>query len=371
METYLWFPFLYIQEFLMENNTQVKIPQQSFDRIMYFDYLRILATIAVMVIHIAAEKILEPSVYSYDFNMLNIWDSLARWSVPMFAMLSGALFLDNSIPMTLKSVFKQNILRIITAFCFWSAFYVADYTITYGGLDIKGAALMFCQGHYHMWFLFMIVGLYLIVPIMRKITESEYLTKYFVILSLVFTFIIPTILRIPPFTLAQAGYGYLQFNLTRGYVCYFVMGYWLHKTEICKKMRWIIYILGISGFAATILLTAFESRKTGAFYANYYDYFTLNVMLEAVGLFVFAKYVLSKIKLNNIMNKLIVKLSLLSFGAYLIHAFVIEKLALLGLNSLSFNPALAVPAITVLVFVASMVVSAVISKIPVLKKYIV
>jgi len=351
-------------------NDTPKVQPQTFERVIYFDYLRILATIAVMVIHIAAEKILEPSVYSYDFNMLNVWDSLARWSVPMFAMLSGALFLNNSIPVTLKSIFKQNILRIITAFCFWSAFYAVDYAITYDAWDIKSMILMFCQGHYHMWFLFMIVGLYLIVPIIRKITESQFLTKYFVILSLVFTFIIPSILRIPPFTLAQAGYGYLQFNLTRGYVCYFVMGYWLHNTEFSKKIRGLIYFLGICGFAATILLTAYESRKTGAFYANYYDYFTLNVMLEAVGLFVFAKYELSRIRLGDRLKKIIVKLSLLSFGAYLVHAFMIGKLNLLGLNSLSYNPAISVPLITVIVFAASMLVSLIISFIPVLKKYI-
>ena len=136
-------------------------------------------------------------------------------------------------------------------------------------------------------------------------------------------------------------------------------------------IRYLIYLLGIAGFAATIILTMMISRANNEFYPNYQDYFTMNVMFEAVSLFVFSKYELSRIRIGEKSKKAIIKLSTWSFGAYLLHAFFIEKLALAGITSLSYNPILAVPAITVIVFVASTLVSAIISKIPVLKKYIV
>ncbi len=52
----------------------------------------------------------------------------------------------------------------------------------------------FINGHYHMWFLFMIVGLYLIVPfLLRPIVRDEKLLRYFLLLTLIFTFLLPQI----------------------------------------------------------------------------------------------------------------------------------------------------------------------------------
>ena len=58
------------------------------------------------------------------------------------------------------------------------------------------------------------------------------------------------------------------------------------------------------------------------------------------------------------------KMSKYSFGAYLVHALIIEQLdKQLGLNTLSFNPVLAVVFITVTVFAVSFGISAVLSRI--------
>ena len=355
----------------MGDNPNLQVQSQGFERVMYFDYLRILATAAVMVIHICASTILEPSVFSFDFNVLNFYDSIARWAVPVFAMISGAIFLDNEIQIPFKSIMKQNVLRILTAFCFWSVFYVVDYCITYEVPETMDLIEDLLGGHYHMWFLFMIVGLYIIVPIVRKITADIKLAGYFVLLAFIFTFFLPEVLRNPPLDVVYPVFHFIQFNITRGYVCYFVAGYWLHKIEIKKSIRYLVYLLGIAGFAATVILTMMISRANNEFYPNYQDYFTMNVMFEAVALFVFSKYELSRIRIGEKTKNVIIKLSTWSFGAYLIHAFFIEKLALLGFTSLSYNPVIAVPALTVAVFIASTLVSAIISKIPGLKKYIV
>ncbi len=75
---------------------------------------------------------------------------------------------------------------------------------------------------------------------------------------------------------------------------------------------------------------------------------------------------------NNRLNAVFAKLSKYSFGAYLFHLFVINWLELrFGLNTLSFNPVLSVTLITLIVFIISFAVSAVLNKIPFVKKYIV
>ena len=69
-------------------------------------------------------------------------------------------------------------------------------------------------------------------------------------------------------------------------------------------------------------------------------------------------------------NKIITTLSKYSFGAYLVHALVIEKLnEWFGLNTLSFYPGLSVPIISFLVFIISYAISAVLHLIPVVRNY--
>lgn len=63
-------------------------------RTAYFDYLKIIATFAVVVIHTVAKKWYSAGVESTEWQILNLYDSLSRWAVPIFVMVSGALFLD-------------------------------------------------------------------------------------------------------------------------------------------------------------------------------------------------------------------------------------------------------------------------------------
>ena len=65
-------------------------------RIAYFDVLRILATFAVIVLHLSAQHWADTDVYSRAWQAFNLYDSAVRWAVPVFVMISGALFLSGS-----------------------------------------------------------------------------------------------------------------------------------------------------------------------------------------------------------------------------------------------------------------------------------
>jgi surface polysaccharide O-acyltransferase-like enzyme len=96
---------------------------------------------------------------------------------------------------------------------------------------------------------------------------------------------------------------------------------------------------------------------------------TVNVMLMSVAVFTFFKQ-----HLNKSMKKqaLVVFLSKCSFGAYLIHLLILFMLDYFcHFNSLTINPVVAVPLISVIIFVVSMGISAVLNKIPVVKDYLV
>ena len=88
-------------------------------------------------------------------------------------------------------------------------------------------------------------------------------------------------------------------------------------------------------------------------------------MCEAVAVFVFFRERL------NFPVRFMRALSQYSFGAYLVHPAVIEFLAELGLDSLTFSPVISIPIVALAVFVISFAISAVLNHIPILKKYIV
>ena len=74
----------------MDVTTQTK----TNGRILYFDFLRIFATLAVMVLHVAAQNWYSTSVSSFEWQTFNFFNSIVRWGVPIFVMISGALFLN-------------------------------------------------------------------------------------------------------------------------------------------------------------------------------------------------------------------------------------------------------------------------------------
>lgn len=353
---------------LEQVNTSVK-------REAYFDCLRIAATFAVMILHIASQNWYAVEAGTYEWKVFDFYDSIVRWAVPVFVMISGALFLRRR--QSIERIFKKNILRIITAFVFWSALY-ALVNLMIGRSEPKNVLREFVEGPTHLWFLFMIVGLYLIVPLLQKIVVSMELTQYFVVLSLAFTFALPyaiTLISLYSEKLGSIAKGLLNsvcFNFTLGYVGYFVFGYYFSRIDIKGKKQWLIYLLGIFGLVITIFASKVFPISDKRAAAVFHDNMTLNVMLVSVSIFVFAQNNLSLPNVSPKVKEALKKLSEYSFGAYLVHAMVITQLNhLLGLNTLSFDPLISVPVIGIIVFVISFAISGIIHHIPVLNKHIV
>ncbi len=341
------------------------------NRIIYADILRVLATFAVMIIHVSATNYAQLEPNTYEWNILNIYDSLARWCVPMFAMLSGMFFLNTNRPLTMKKLYTKNIYRVVLALIVWGFIYQVYKGFLNHTIDryfLLDTFLVIFQGktHYHLWFLYMILGLYLITPILRTFMKSA--TKkdieYFLVISFIFTSLLPTLNHFEPFHLVAPFFIKFDVNLVLGYTIYFIMGYYLATYELSAKTKKWLYILGVIGILATIVGTRILSLEKGAPDTFLYYYLRANVFFTPVALFLFGKEFLQKIRLGERSLKIISILSTYSFGMYLVHDMIRTILMRFGIDNLLFNQIFSVPIIAVMIFIISFIITHFIRKIP-------
>ncbi len=341
------------------------------DRRWTFDLLRIAASFAVIVLHVSSDGWSGTEILSPEWHTFNVFGSIAWWAVPVFVMVSGALFLGGDRP--IKRIWRKNIFRIVLAFFAWSAVYALAERTPGTPLIMMLRAIL--RGKSHMWFLPMIACLYMAVPVLRKIVESESVMKYFLFLSFLFAFVIPQAVSCLSLisdtwgTFAGQWIGIASFHFPMGYTGYFILGYYLDKIEIGKRAERWIYLLGACGFLFTIAATAAVSGRLQRMVEDFYSVHTVNILLESIAVFVWFKN--HRIPENPLFRKFVGRMSKYSFGAYLAHMLVLDWLARNGIRMLLFHPLFSVPSISILVFALSYILSAGLNHVPLVKKYFV
>ena len=223
----------------------------------------------------------------------------------------------------------------------------------------------------------MIVGLYLLIPLLRPIVKSESLTRYFLLLALIFTFLLPQLALFTSFVSYEAStvirtvimYSYCFFP--HGFTVYFVGGYYLSRRSFSRREEIVLYCVGIAALLFSIIAPAALSRAQGAANPTFYSYNDLNVLCTSVPIFVFAKQHLNFPRMGERAYALLRKMSKYSFGVYLVHPMVIELLQHFGIDTFSCNAFFSVPLLAVFVFAVSTLISALLNAIPFIKDHFV
>lgn len=352
-------------------------------RILYLDMLRIIAIMAVVVIHVCAIELYTADVHSVRWLSITAWDSLVRWAVPVFVMISGYFFLDNSRPLSIKKLLFKNIARLVLVFIAWSFIYAMEEKLMHPDTSWRHLLLLFVEGKYHMWFLWMIIGLYLATPILRKITADKDITKYFLALGIITALIIPTLRTILWALMAVHPSGILtginnvtsfaidttKLNIATGYTVYYVLGYVIGHSNLTDKQRKAIYGLALLGFILTFMKTVLTSLAAGYVYEAFFDNFNLSVTLEALGVFTWSKYHEPKLGVKK--REKVSLLSANTFGVYLVHVLIIDLLVFrAGPIITSLPPLIYIPIISAAVFVISLLITAGLRRVPHLKRIV-
>lgn len=343
-------------------------------RVLYADVLRVAAIFLVIVIHTVSLDFGSYPVASYQWQTLNIYNGFSRISVPLFFMVSGIFFLDPQKEVPIKKLYQKNIFRIVLAFIFWSALYALIFTVyeyrTINSRVVKVMYQAFIEGHFHLWFLFRLIEVYVMVPFLRKIAEDKRLIEYFLLFCFVVGFLNPTYHAFPlksTTTIVERG---LNLDITFGYLGYFFAGYYLSRYSLSKIAKLFLYSLGIAGVVGTIVVASKHSLETGQPYKLTYEYLTPNVFFASAAVFLFVKESLQQHVFSESTGKAVIELSRFSFGIYLIHILIRFILAKFGLTTLLFTPILSVPLMSLLLFLISYVCVKLMAKVPFLERFI-
>ena len=335
-------------------------------QIAYLQWLRLFGAAAVVLMHTAASRWQKVPVDSARWLALTGWDSLVRWPVPVFVMITGALFLPRKT--TVREALCRYAPRMALAYLIWAAVYALHSVGP--GAGFRELVNAMAAGHYHLWYLPFLCGVYLMLPFLQKIAEDEHLTAQLLGLSLVIAQGIPWIVDLaaalaPGWSSAlRAVENHLHFTFFFDLLSLLLLGHLLARREISLKGRRLLYGAGLLSIPLTLAGTVWLTGVTGSPSSIFFDHASPTTLCAASALFVFARYHLT------VLPGWAAWLADRSFGVYLIHVLVLELLAERGWDVLAFAPVWWTPVLALAVFGISALAAAILQKIPLLGKYL-
>lgn len=164
--------------------------------------------------------------------------------------------------------------RLTVAFVVWPGFYAIVNTFVFGAYTgMRALITQFGIGYYHLWFLWALMWLYIVTPILRRIVAERSVALGFTALALVFPTVLPLTYGIPVVgRVISSVVGTARVDLVLGYSLFFGLGHLLHQ-GLLPQLRIPVLILGIvvSG-VVTALGSSLVSGSTGVpdtvLYAN-------------------------------------------------------------------------------------------------------
>ncbi len=306
----------------------------SEQRLTWPDNLRALATMAVIVLHVSSTVLYEfEKVSNFDWWTGNIYDSLVRWCVPVFLMVTGALLIPKQN--TFSEFIQKRIGKILMPFAFWSFIYLVIliykhimYANEIGSLHT--IQIMLHGSSYHLWYIYMLLGVYIVLPLISK--KIQIVSDKNLLFIIMLWFLVLGLNYVPNFSLKPAVHVFL------GYLGYTVFGYYLSRKNISNSVGLMLFLAGI---IITSWGTFYLSNQQHSFNELLYKYTTPHIAMMAAGVFILIKN--NMISDNTWLAKIKNIIAQHSLGIYLIHVLILEILNGIGLDWYFVNPLLGVP----------------------------
>ena len=288
------------------------------------DWMRFVACILVVLQHVTEYYYVAPDFtpnYSDNAILVGLFNSISRVSVPLFAMISGYLLLP--MHQTTVQFFKRRFTRILFPFVIWSLVYSVWFAVRAEStlVDWLQAVirLPFVYQAEHLWYVYMLIGLYLLVPILspwlNAVSKRE-LQAY--LLLWLFTSFLPYIrLWIPAIGADIYFNPSPTFYYFSGFVGYLLLGHYIRRYH--PFAGWQALVAIIAGWVVTscVFLYQLSTVETIPELELSWGFDTINVVMMTCGMFI----LLLKVKASRFdwFNQGVISISTLSYGIYLCH----------------------------------------------------
>ena len=323
------------------------------NNIGWVDLLRVLACFMVVFSHSCDAFVAQFDADRASFLTGVFGGSLMRASVPLFVMMTGVLLLPVGQGYDLVSFYRKRIGRILPPLVFWSvalpllmyAYFnyinpstcnpqvaVDSYTVQQLVQRIYTFVFNFNFDTTPLWYLYMLIGLYLLMPVLNAWLVQASQRELKVVLGLwVVSLFLPYLKMLAPVLGFQGNYGNMEllgmcdwniygtFYYFSGFVGYLVLAYYLKQYPLqwsWSKMLAVMIPLFVAGYAITAggyILTQEHFPGNYAYLEIVWYFNGINVFMMTLPLFA----IVQKMAVRS--RRWLSRLASLAFGIYLCH----------------------------------------------------
>ncbi len=359
-----------------------KLHPKNGDISLPVDLIRTVAIVLVILLHAAIEPNLTVDFMSPQGVQLwwisHAYESFSITCVPLFVMLTGALLLQPSkVDEPIRVFLNKRWNRIGKPILFWAVayfawrFFVNGETLTLNSI-LQG---ILAGPYFHFWFLYLLVGLYLLTPIIRVIVAHADLRiiKYFLVLWFTGTGILPLLTLYSGISQQTLWFQETVFILT-GMIGYFILGAYVTKLRLRSTFLYLSLVLSS---VWTVVGTYFLIGTMGEKYSQFFlDASSFSVIIGSVALFLILLSVSGKTVENQYPNgnRALKLISHNILPIYLFHIIVLETLqkGYLGfkISVTTINPIIEIPLVTLVTLLICLAIIIPLKKIPKMKRLI-
>lgn len=303
-------------------------------RVIFLDYVRVLACFMVIMVHscefffIDGQGIGIRSVQ--DGFWVSVVDSAFRCSVPLFVMVSGYLL----VPLRggVAAFYGRRMTRVLLPFLLWSVLYVVLPVLWGQGCAETCSMLLrlftnFNDASGHLWFVYMLLGVYLFMPVLSPWLEraSRRQERGFLLLWFASSFF--------PYVRRFCGdiYGECYWNeyhtlwYFSGFIGYVVLAHYCRRyVHLSLRNTLLICIpMYLVGYAVTSTVwygNIFTANTLQELELSW-RFCTPNVIMTALAVFLIMRHTEC---LSAWLYRPVREVSRLSYGIYLMHIFVLN-----------------------------------------------
>ena len=249
-----------------------------------------------------------------DANLYMAISRLTNWAVPAFVMIAGILYLNPEKDVNYRYLFRKPILRALLALLvFGYPMCIAESVLNHGFSQsvvslLWTSFLAWISGNSwdHMWYLYMYIGLLMVVPLIRAFSLNASNRELICLMAVLFLF--NSVIATANFIGIEIGF---NMPIVSVYTLYFISGYYIeYRTDFSKIRIWH-------------LLTASIALGTVVFLRQYLIPDIEVKYAEPIQVF-YAISIFSLFKKLNIKNALLSRTRGLCFAIYLIHPIFIN-----------------------------------------------